>query len=71
MSDAQGTGRREQVSRTCSEQERRTFMMTNRRTTNKSYRRRSIFLYAGIVGGTGVILFILGFIIPGWVWLAG
>jgi apolipoprotein N-acyltransferase len=44
--------------------------MINRRTTNKSHGRRSSYLYAAIVGITGVVIFILGFIIPGWVWLA-
>ena len=46
-------------------------MMANRRTTNILKSKPSRYQYAVLVGVTGVILLVLGFIIAGWVWLVG
>jgi fatty acid desaturase len=55
--------------RTFSEHERRTFTMEERRTPNPFNRKPWRYLYAVLVGGAGVIMFVLGFNIPGWQWL--
>ena len=44
-------------------------MMTNRRTPHILKSKPSRYQYAVLVGATGVILLVLGFIIAGWVWL--
>jgi len=44
-------------------------MMANRRTPHILKSKLSRYQYADLVGSTGVILLVLGFIIAGWVWL--